>query len=162
MERTDGKSPVQRPVEERLAAYFLSGRKGEKEQLKAVLDSRIAKTSFEEQFVRLVLYGESGTAVTSKDALLAYRTAKAIEEADRSAVEQEAMCFWIFHVIQQIRAFGLQLKNAARFGRGDLFHLENRASGALNQSGNGKAFRDFARNAFKIRTYIKRTSVKTG
>lgn len=106
------KRPVQRPLEERLAAYYISGRKGEKAQLKAVLDSQMAKTPFEDQFVRLVLYGESGAAVDSKDALLAYRTAKAIEQADQSAMEQEAMCFWIFHVIQQIRAYGLQLKNA--------------------------------------------------
>ncbi|WFA04721.1 tetratricopeptide repeat protein [Bacillus sp. HSf4] len=106
------KTPVQRALEERLAAYYISGRKGEKEQLKAVLDSKMAKTTFEDQFIRLVLYGENGEAAASKEALLAYRTAKAIEEADRSAIEQEAMCFWIFHVIQQIRAYGLQLKNA--------------------------------------------------
>lgn len=37
------KKPVQRPLEERLAAYYISGRKGEKAQLKAVLDSQMAK-----------------------------------------------------------------------------------------------------------------------
>ncbi|MDA1476509.1 tetratricopeptide repeat protein [Bacillus changyiensis] len=98
-------------LEERLAAYYVSGRKGEKDQLQAVLDSKMAKTEFEDQFVRLLLYGENKKTVISKDALFAYRTAKAIEEADCSVIEEDAMCFWIFHVIQQMRASGVQLRN---------------------------------------------------
>lgn len=135
------KVPVQRPIEERLAAYYLSGRKGEKELLKAVLDSKMAKTSFEDQFVRLVLYGENGTAVTSKDARLAYRTAKAIEEADRSAIEQEAMCFWIFHVIQQIRASGLQLKNAGGLAAAIYFIWKTEHQERLTKAETAKLFR---------------------
>lgn len=130
------KRPVQRPLEERLAAYYISGRKGEKAQLKAVLDSQMAKTPFEDQFVRLVLYGESGAAVDSKDALLAYRTAKAIEQADQSAMEQEAMCFWIFPCHSADQGLRASAEKCRRACGSDLLHLEDGASGAFDKSRN--------------------------
>ncbi|MGE6630156.1 tetratricopeptide repeat protein [Bacillus sp. NPDC077027] len=98
-------------VEERLTAYFMSKKKGEDDVLRAVLDTHAAKTSFEQQFVELLLYGEQIKERSfSDDAMFTKRAATALEEAVHP--DNHMLYFWLFHIIQQARASGMVRKNA--------------------------------------------------
>ncbi|MCY8467066.1 tetratricopeptide repeat protein [Bacillus atrophaeus] len=96
--------PSKTSIEERLAAYYLSSTKGETEQLEAVIRSKRITAPFENQFVQLLLSGESQALHVSSDALFAYRTVKLLEQAEQNGMKTEVMICWVFHVIQQIRA----------------------------------------------------------
>ncbi|WP_144666166.1 tetratricopeptide repeat protein [Bacillus altitudinis] len=98
-------------IEERLTAYYVSKQKGERDVLQSVLDSRAAKTAFEQQFIELLLFEDQMEERSfSEDAVFAKQAASALEEAVQP--DSHMPYFWLFHIIQQARASGVEKKNA--------------------------------------------------
>ncbi|MFS0655178.1 tetratricopeptide repeat protein [Bacillus sp. 179-C3.3 HS] len=98
-------------MEERLTAYYVSKQKGEHDVLQAVLDSRAAKTTFEQQFIELLLFEDQMEERSfSEDAVFAKQAASALEEAIHP--DNHMPYFWLFHIIQQVRASGSDKRNA--------------------------------------------------